>query len=647
MTPVAIVVVDGAPESYLPCLRALRRALPNARIVTCSPDEHRIGGLLESTACERFFEGGVQALVRSLREDVSDKADSGSPFPEHVLILTAPVIVPVGLLERAVEFLERNLRVATVSFLSNNAGFLSIPIRNTPSFHLLASHDEETVTHLLRDTKPDIGFRSIPLPAGAVHLLSRHALSICDGLRDGLALSANGLIADLALRAQRRGFVCAVDSGTFVLATADVGARSPDPIDDPAERAILVAEHPFVEDAVEWARGADTSPAAMIVLTASAKVAGLTITIDGRCLGDREMGTQVQTLALARQLAERQDVQLVRIATNGPIPPYAHDVFIRPKVRHELILGSDLSRLATADILHRPYQPDTVLPISEWRRHARRIVVTLQDLIAYQVGAYAADGKEWLDYRDVLRRGAEFADGVVVISHDTKAQLAFEGLNINDDRIFVVPNGTDHLSGNEPTAVPDQLLRRGFGAGRFLLVLGANYAHKNRDMAIAAWSTLRPVYADLSLVLVGAAVPHGSSRVAEALVTPTDATGMYALPDVTSAERNWLLRHAEAVVYATSAEGFGLVPFEAARFGTPTVNVDFGPLSEVNPDDSQLWTWAASEFASAITSLLDDPGTRAQRVATTLASGAEYTWSRTAGGLVSAYRDILSRPPVH
>lgn len=645
---IAAVLISGAPEPYIPSLHALRRALPDCRILIGSPlPDPPLAEIADRFGCDVIVGSTFQAMIRALRRETGEHSAIGRSFDSHVLVVTAPVIVPGRIVDRAVDYLDQDMRVATVSFLSNNAGFLSLPNRNAPSFHLLASHDQETVTDLLRDVRPDGGFASIPLPAGAVHVLSRHALSACDGLRDGLSLSANGLVTEFALRAQRRGFVCAIDAGTFVLATADVGARSVDPIDDPAERPILLSEHPFVEAGYEWARQSEDSPAALVVAAATAKVVGLRITIDGRCLGDREMGTQVQTLALAKELAERHDVQLITIVTNGTVPTYAHDVFARSKVRHELIEGADVSALPAADILHRPYQPDTILPIDEWRIHARRIVVTLQDLIAYQVGAYATDGPSWLGYRDALRRGAEHADGVVVISHDTKAQVAFERLNITPSRIFVVPNGTDHLSGGEATSVPDQLLRRGFGAGRFLFVLGANYAHKNRDLAIAAWDLLRDAYPDLSLVLVGASVPHGSSRIAEAAVTPVVGQGLYALPDVTSAERNWLLHHAEVVVYATSAEGFGLVPFEAARFGTPTVNVDFGPLSEVNPTEGQPGTWAADKFSSAISALLEDPALRTRRVEATLASGDEYLWRATADGLVAAYSDILSRPPVH
>ena len=54
-------------------------------------------------------------------------------------------------------------------------------------------------------------------------------------------------------------------------------------------------------------------------------------------------------------------------------------------------------------------------------------------------------------------------------------------------------------------------------------------------------------------------------------LTPT------VLSEVEPAERNWLLANAACVLYPTSAEGFGLLPFEAASFGTPCVHVAFGP----------------------------------------------------------------------
>jgi glycosyltransferase involved in cell wall biosynthesis len=105
------------------------------------------------------------------------------------------------------------------------------------------------------------------------------------------------------------------------------------------------------------------------------------------------------------------------------------------------------------------------------------------------------------------------------------------------------------------------------------------------------------------------------------------------------------LRHASLLLYPTSAEGFGLVPYEAARFGTPTVAIPFGPLREVNPD-APIWSddWSASSLADAAEALLRDPGAARDQVETTITAGASFKWEYTADRLVEVYRTLLGWP---
>lgn len=639
--PLVIVVTTQPEGNFAPTVRALQAALDHSEIVIWTG---RDGAALDDLATATdavVLEGATLAgLIARAQPD-----GAGTAYTRHVLVVTAPVLVPLPFCDAAAAALDADMRIATVSFLSNNAGLLSTPQRNEATFHRMGSHDQQTVTDALRDQALSPQLVGIPAPGGSITLLSRHALSALDGLHAPATLTAGGQVVDFALSANDRGFVCAVDRTTFVLSPTDLGATQQDPLFRPGDYNRLVERHRHLPEVLSRAGASNDSPMAIAVSTSAAVIDGLSIAIDGRCLGDKEMGTQVQTLALANELAKRSDVKVVTIATNGPIPPYATKVFAQSKVRHVWLNNENWAQLPECDVLHRPYQPDTLLPITAWRGRARRVLVTLQDVIAYQVGAYAASSHAWLDYRTALWSGAEQADGVIAISHDTVEQIRFEMLNVEPDRLFVVANGTDHLAGVDELKVPDALLRRGFAAERFLFVLGANYAHKQRDLAVAAWSALRQTHPDVALVMVGANVPHGSSRLAESAVAPAAPAPLYVLPDVASAERNWLLRHAEVVLYPTSAEGFGLVPFEAAHFGTPTAQVNFGPLDEVNHSDIAAATWSARDFAGAIATLIDDPDARATQVASTLASGTAYTWSATASGLASAYRDILARPP--
>jgi glycosyltransferase involved in cell wall biosynthesis len=292
-------------------------------------------------------------------------------------------------------------------------------------------------------------------------------------------------------------------------------------------------------------------------------------------------------------------------------------------------------------------QPDAAFDVDAWREAADRILVSVLDLIAYQIGSYHPSGEAWLRYRDVMQRVVNRVDGVAVISEDVGVQVASERLPVDPTRLVVAPYGCDHLTGAEPASVPLELLARGYTAGEFLLTIGANYTHKNRDLAVRTLHVLWDRGHKLSLVLVGAGVPHGSSRALEDRARGWDDDEViFVLPDVTSEERNWLLRHASVVLYPTGAEGFGLVPFEAARFGTPTVYVPFGPLAEVAGSPPGLPSdWDPEGMADSVERLIADPSAVERHVSATLAAGESYTWARTADLLVSAYRRLLSQPP--
>jgi glycosyltransferase involved in cell wall biosynthesis len=293
--------------------------------------------------------------------------------------------------------------------------------------------------------------------------------------------------------------------------------------------------------------------------------------------------------------------------------------------------------------VHRPFQPNDDFDVGRWRSVADRVVVSVLDLISYHIGTYSGDAEVWLRYRDTMRRVAREVDGVTVISVDVARLAEIERLPIGPDRLYPIPYGTEHLTGNELARVPAELLARGFHSEQFILCLGTNYSHKNRDLAIRAFLELRRRGWALALVLVGAAVPWGSSRARE------DSQGVgeiFVLPELPSEERNWLFRHASLLFYPTSAEGFGLVPYEAARFGTPSVYVSFGPLGEIAGEQPVLARdWSPEALADAAEGLLRDPALASQQVEACLAAGAPYTWARTTEELVTMYRELMARPP--
>lgn len=631
--PVAVVHGGTDPAAMVPTVRSLQAAHPDLELV------------LTTITADPSLPLGF-AVVPSLA-DALNRAAADHPGRD-LLVVHQPVLVPPGFLDRAVAIVEDDFRVGAVAFWSNDAAHLSFPVRNVPSNHQVPDHDETTITERLRTLGPPPAPVVIGAVAGGAVLLSRWALSADPWFvrADEGPMSSALTVADHALRSQQRGFLSVLDPGTYVTRAHDLALAVPDPVRADHGRHWLHHRHrsfPYVFDS---ANDAAESALGIAHRLSHAKVRGLRVGIDGSCLGPLEMGTQVQTMSLVAALAEHPEVASVVVGIPGHVPGYARRALDHPKIQLRGIDGAAPVIDVEHDVLHRPFQPDRPLPWEEWERWAGRTVVTVQDVIAYQIGSYQPNGELWRNYRRDLRRSIGRADGVVVISHDVVRHLDLEQLPYEPDRLAVVGNGTDHLAGDEPEVMPRALAAGDLAAARFLLVLGANYSHKNRDLAVRAHALVRQAHPDVALVLVGAIVPHGSSRAAEVeALAATGREGVVVLPDVSSEERNWLLRHAEAVLYPTAAEGFGLVPFEAARFGTPTVEVPFGPLAEVLPDlPVTAADWSPAALAEATGALLADPAVAEAQVRAIQAGGERHRWSSTAGGLVEFYRALLARP---
>lgn len=631
---VAVLWSGADPETYVPTIRSLLADDRDLVITVGGADKT----LLRARAA-LLHSFGARVDPAPLPDLVEAATELG-----HVLLALRPILIAPGTLRRGAEVLA-DPRVATLSFWCNDASYMSFPHRNTPSSHQIEALDEVLVNERLRSQLPALEVVPVPAAVGPVGLLGQAALSALGGLDlvDDAEVDASIFLHSMA--AQRRAFVCLLDPSTYVAAPFDLSPPAVDVSADPVARERAVSRAPAALAVVDRDRNSISSPLALAHGAARAKVMGVRVLIDGTCLGPKEMGTQVQTLSLVRALAQHQDVASIEVTHAAEVPAYAAGTLGLAKVRAIRVRDDrDVGAAGTADVAHRPFQPDRVLD-EAWRQVAARTVVTVQDLIAYRTGAYHVGPAEWLSYRDGLWASVSRADGTVAFSKDVCREIQLERLPVPSERLFVVECGTDHLAGDEPSEAPLLALGAVGPASRFVLVVGANYAHKNRDLAIGAVRILRDRgFKDLGLVLVGAAVPFGSSRVEEAVAHGSQQDEWcVSIPDVPSAQRNWLLRHAELVLYPTTAEGFGLVPFEAAHFGTPVVTVPFGPLAEVVPDSPvSAADWDPRSLADATAELLGDPRLVEAQVAATLRAGESYTWHRTAAGLVEVYRQVLA-----
>jgi glycosyltransferase involved in cell wall biosynthesis len=636
----AAVFVSRSPEQFAPTLRSLA-ALPGLEVEVGVADETMLAVARQLHASARICPNAAALVNRVF-------AERGTP----ILVVSDAAVVPLRLLDQALLLAAADPRVATVSFLCNDAGFLSFPVWNGPADRVPDGHDEETVTKRLRSLPPEPFPAPLPVATGAVVLLTRSGLGAIGPLLEHQRDSFAANLAEYCQRGRQRGFLDLLDPGTFYTLPSDIRDT---PRDETVHSGLTGPDnhwvnglHPTFSAFSYDELTRTTAPLALAYVPARAKITGLRILVDGRCLGPLEMGTQVATLSIIDALAASEEVERVAVALPGPVPRYAERVFRDSrgagKVVTHIVVDGDLSVFGRVDIGYRPYQPDGSFGLDRWREVADRVAVSVLDIIGYRIGSYSPNAEAWMAYRELMHRTVGAVDGVTVISHDVREQMQLEQFPIDRDRVFEVPLGTEHLTGTEKAIPPDVVVEKGLHAVPFLLCIGTNYTHKNRDLALRAHHELRRRGWELPLVLAGASVPYGTTRTHEASVGRSD--DVIALPDVPSEQRNWLLRHASLVLYPTSAEGFGLVPFEAARFGTPTVYVSFGPLAEGTADVPVTATgWSPEAVADAAEALLRDPALAAQQVEATLTTGSSYTWPRAAQLLTTMFRTLLAWPP--
>ena len=138
--------------------------------------------------------------------------------------------------------------------------------------------------------------------------------------------------------------------------------------------------------------------------------------------------------------------------------------------------------------------------------------------------------------------------------------------------------------------------------------------------------------------MAGPTPPFGNSLAEEdqfLLENPALRSNVWRLDSVTDEEKTWLYERASLVLYPTGAEGFGLVPFEAAAHGVPCLSTRAGSLDEVLPAD--LPTIQSGDFdgaASLAVAMASSPEMREQVCNLLLARAAEFDWPTVAQRLV-------------
>jgi glycosyltransferase involved in cell wall biosynthesis len=282
-----------------------------------------------------------------------------------------------------------------------------------------------------------------------------------------------------------------------------------------------------------------------------------------------------------------------------------------------------LARRAGAALLWSPANAGPV--------HAEAHVVTIQDAAVFAGPQWFSRGFR-LYYRALLPMLGRRAKVVLTSSEFSRAELIRHRV-APAERIEVIPCGVGAA------------FRQDAPAGRwaerrpFVLALGRRDPRKNIGAILRAWSLLPTgVRSGVRLLLAGSGEGPFASTGRDPLPGGVEAIGR-----VHEDELPGLYRAAEAFVYVSLYEGFGLPPLEAMACGTPVLASRVASIPEVCGDAAAyVDPLDPSDIAAGLEAVLTDAGLRSRLRAAGMARAAAFRWDTAARRTLEVFARTIS-----
>jgi glycosyltransferase involved in cell wall biosynthesis len=366
-----------------------------------------------------------------------------------------------------------------------------------------------------------------------------------------------------------------------------------------------------------------------------------TIGIEIQTLIGRPTGVGLYTYHLVRELAGLAGDERYRLfyfdfkrrgrahEIDNPRFEYAPVRFFPGRVYESLSqnLGwPDISRFAGGcDLYHFPNF--IIPPLGKGKA-----VVTVHDLSFARYPEYA-EARNLKRLRKRFRYTLERADAIVTISEFSKREL-IELYGVPSDRITAI-----HLGVTPPR---EAVLKRPVPY-RYFLFVGTVEPRKNLGALLDAWRIVksrRPGW-PFKLLIAGRHGWNCEPAEAQARKRGVEAD-VIALNYVTYEDLPSLYRSAEALVFPSLYEGFGLPPLEAMGCGTPVIASKSPAMPEIIGDAGLMFDPSDPEdIARAIMQFHDDKQLRDALAARGLERVKLFNWRTTAEKTLGLYRRLM------
>jgi glycosyltransferase involved in cell wall biosynthesis len=626
-----VVVADGDSEEALRCLEGVLEhsgpALHRLIVVVASPlhGKHHRG--LETMAASdsrvRLVldfqgKGEVTACNRGLAERAA-----------NVVLLQSDIEVTPGWLDELAMAAYSGARTACACPLMNHGERTGVPAYDTGD--QAAVLDSTTVRsaceHLPR-------WSVVPVLTGFCCYLRGEvvdAVGLLDPAYDSVAVAAS----DWVMRAQVLGFVAKRANHAVVNRVNPSGFVSfVDYLHD-RDQERLAKRHSHLQPQLDrFKTSLERSLASHAIRLRS--TGKLRIAYDLRYLTREQVGTRTLAVSLVKALAELPEVDLT--------------LLVRDPVQAQGLRGRVVTSehwLDDAQVIHRPAQVIDPRDLRLLFESSAHLIITYQDLIGYRIPQVFTSDAEFHLYRAT---SCLCLQGVqrILASSQSAAQEIVEEFGVPEEEVVVVPLGVDAawFSNRDPQNA--SIFRRLKLPRRYFFSVATDFPHKNLPCLLEAYSRFRTEWtleeAPPAMVMAGYAT-GARGGLYEQLELQPEAENVVFLGPVSVDELRVLYQSAEALVFPSLYEGFGLPPLEAMAAGVPVIAMPISAVPEVG-GDCVLYPdgLSAEALARAMGRLASDDVLRARLRARGLERVGEFSWERTAQATLDVYRSTVLHP---
>jgi glycosyltransferase involved in cell wall biosynthesis len=277
------------------------------------------------------------------------------------------------------------------------------------------------------------------------------------------------------------------------------------------------------------------------------------------------------------------------------------------------ILSPSWSNVVHIKTMHAFTQPESVAPLTR----------------AYRLFSYP--------------RTVQVAEAIIINSESLRTEIE-RHLEVDSSKLQLIPEAVDHDLFKPGDAAAARARVASYGVTKpFVLFVSSLWPYKNCDGLLRAWAHARSAFGDRQLVIIGAGRDEKYAAFLPVLARELGiAEDVIFVGGIPLQDTVPFYRAADAFVYASHNETFGLPILEAMACGCPVVTSNVTAMPETAGGAAVLCD--PTDPASIAKAILEATGTgRDALIDQGLRRAAEFTWAATGAATLDVYRNVAER----